>query len=105
MCDAVDSCKNRNYVPPVCAAHVVVPLQSPRSQTNSDICLLSTIVYDWASAGCGIAVVQEPLHSRLSMEGGNIPIAAALHPNSPSGNLRKACAALMSEPCVDSCEA
>jgi hypothetical protein len=40
-------------------------------------------------------VVQEPLHSRLSMEGGNIPIAAALHPDSPAGNLRKACAAVM----------
>lgn len=55
-------------------------------------------------AACGIAVVQEPLHSRLSMEGGNIPIAAALHPDSPAGNLRKASAALMSEPDVDSCK-
>jgi hypothetical protein len=52
-----------------------------------------------------MAVVQEPLHSRLSMEGGNIPIAAALHPDSPSGNLRKASAALMLESRVDSCRA
>ena len=70
-----------------------------------DICLLSTIVHVWASAGCGIAVVQEPLHSRLSMEGGNIPIAAALHPDSPAGNLRKASDALMSDLSIDECEA
>lgn len=50
-------------------------------------------------------MVQEPLHSRLSMEGGNIPIAAALHPDSRSGNLRKASKALLSELCVESCTA
>lgn len=39
-------------------------------------------------AACGIAAVQEPLHSRLSIEGGTIPIAAALQPESPT-SLRK----------------
>lgn len=40
-------------------------------------------------AACGISVVQEPLHSRLSLEGSGVPISAALRPDSPTGSLRK----------------
>lgn len=46
-------------------------------------------------------MVQEPLHSRLSVEGSNVPISAALHPDSPTGGLRKASGVSTSELCVD----